>query len=1018
MATSSPATAPKDSNDYQSTRDNYIPIFDGTPSNYREWRKRITIYEKKMELSNRKNEGVLNLLGSLQGTAWKLVEDFDLEKASHPTAFTDILTMLDTAFKYDSKVELPSDFSAYFETLNRRNGQSLLQFVTDHDDRLRRSKYKDGTCWPNPISPESNANWWWRKQTPWIAQRFNRHSFPSWVKTTSTAMPLQPTPTDGQSAPLEKAEPTSWKTRTMMRATPMNGDTTWLRMTTLHSTRPMDNGKMMAMMTLMLMQPTSTRAATMTLRTLDLTLKNTTSAMPPTWMLANVSMSFAWAVDFFLWWPWIPTAAALLRLKCLLHPKEKVKARKAVERAVAVERTTSSTTSLQWKHQTLRAVPMLLLVDHLSAYAVAQQIIELPNAAKDPNHLRSLLPRNPTSDKPLRPLQPPTWRTPKPAWWSLRIRAALNALTVPWWILVPQASWWIMDHFAGTSTPWRSWTSRSTRSSSRRQIALSTSAVTTKPWAHGRCISLSLSTINSVWFRHFFWRERHPCCLVDPLPKLWACPWTSWMIASSTVMVNGNLQLLAGTASTWSLWLRTMTQRSSPMVPPSTWSLKMRMAQQSTSSTSRPRKISKFMLVTAKPPMWPLPWAVTPEPSAMKQVGTSLFEPINGPSWTYWTKRCLMRFSLRRLAHPGAPCRTSTPPPNGSDCRFHSCVNGTTACTYSSAVESTFDNLLKADMPTSNSQLQLSAGKPRPSEICRATRPTSTNASMDVSAKTPTMNGNRWRKQPPCRRAKRQFSRPWIDFAQVIINTAALKVTRLVSRWWGNPLWPAMASTLAAALATPESPHPWDFGFAVQEIQEYAGKMVELHVEGKAEALRVVQKLHRNLGHPTTKSLVELLQSRGASDTVIQVAGSYVCAACQRYKRPNQPAPSALSDVHDFNEKVQSDVFWIKDQDVKYPILSTIDMATKYQTAALIHREQTQDLILGLERSWISVFGPPSELITDEGRAWVSDGMTEWTDSHSIKYTVAPGEAHTRLSLVERRHAVLRKSIEVMMTDL
>ena len=229
---------------------------------------------------------------------------------------------------------------------------------------------------------------------------------------------------------------------------------------------------------------------------------------------------------------------------------------------------------------------------------------------------------------------------------------------------------------------------------------------------------------------------------------------------------------------------------------------------------------------------------------------------------------------------------------------------------------------------------------------------------------------------------------------------------------------PAMASTLAAALATPESPHPWDFGFAVQEIQEYAGKMVELYVEGKAEALRVVQKLRRNLGHPTTKSLVELLQSRGASDTVIQVAGSYVCAACQRYKRPNQPAPSALSDVHDFNEKVQSDVFWIKDQDVKYPILSTIDMATKYQTAALIHREQTQELILGLERSWISVFGPPSELISDEGRAWVSDGMMEWTDSHSIKHTVAPGEAHTRLSLVERRHAVLRKSIEVMMTDL
>ena len=46
--------------------------------------------------------------------------------------------------------------------------------------------------------------------------------------------------------------------------------------------------------------------------------------------------------------------------------------------------------------------------------------------------------------------------------------------------------------------------------------------------------------------------------------------------------------------------------------------------------------------------------------------------------------------------------------------------------------------------------------------------------------------------------------------------------------------------------------------------------MIDLHVEGKAEALRVVQKLHRNIGHPSTKSLVELLQSRNASEAVVQ----------------------------------------------------------------------------------------------------------------------------------------------------
>ena len=44
--------------------------------------------------------------------------------------------------------------------------------------------------------------------------------------------------------------------------------------------------------------------------------------------------------------------------------------------------------------------------------------------------------------------------------------------------------------------------------------------------------------------------------------------------------------------------------------------------------------------------------------------------------------------------------------------------------------------------------------------------------------------------------------------------------------------------------------------------------------------------------------------------------------------------------------------------------------------------------------------------------------MAMWTDEHSIHHDVAPGEANTRPGLVERRHAVLRKSIEVYMQDL
>ena len=66
-----------------------------------------------------------------------------------------------------------------------------------------------------------------------------------------------------------------------------------------------------------------------------------------------------------------------------------------------------------------------------------------------------------------------------------------------------------------------------------------------------------------------------------------------------------------------------------------------------------------------------------------------------------------------------------------------------------------------------------------------------------------------------------------------------------------------------------------------------------------------------NLGHPSTASLVELLSSRGASPDV-QVAGSYVCSACQRYKKPNQTAPSTLAKSDHFKQRLQADVFWIQ----------------------------------------------------------------------------------------------------------
>ncbi len=122
--------------------------------------------------------------------------------------------------------------------------------------------------------------------------------------------------------------------------------------------------------------------------------------------------------------------------------------------------------------------------------------------------------------------------------------------------------------------------------------------------------------------------------------------------------------------------------------------------------------------------------------------------------------------------------------------------------------------------------------------------------------------------------------------------------------------------------------------------------------------------------------------------------------------------------VKEFGESVQADVFWVRVGTKKFPILSVIDQATKFQAAALLHGERGSDLVAALERCWIRHFEVPQKLITDEGRGWVGSEMEEWTNFNSVEHEVAPGEAHNRLALVERRHAVLRKAIEIYLEDM
>ena len=128
----------KEENSYADLRDSFVPLFSGQPADYKEWRQRIQLGHRKMSVSKRAQESVLNIVGSFRGAVWRLFEDWSLEQLEKEDAFEKMLVILDGNYAYDQRVQLPTDFEGYFNLLQRQPGQTLLMYVGDYEESYRK----------------------------------------------------------------------------------------------------------------------------------------------------------------------------------------------------------------------------------------------------------------------------------------------------------------------------------------------------------------------------------------------------------------------------------------------------------------------------------------------------------------------------------------------------------------------------------------------------------------------------------------------------------------------------------------------------------------------------------------------------------------------------------------------------------------------------------------------------------------------------------------------------------------
>ena len=148
---SAPTAKASTSQQMETMKDTYIPIFSNRVADYREWRQRILLYKRKLALSGKEKEATINVLTSLTGVAWKQIEHLAESAVDETNGFDQVLSALDKAFKYDDRVEMPRSLEKFFYQLTRRSDQTLLAYCSEHREQMREIE-KHGIKIPDSVA--------------------------------------------------------------------------------------------------------------------------------------------------------------------------------------------------------------------------------------------------------------------------------------------------------------------------------------------------------------------------------------------------------------------------------------------------------------------------------------------------------------------------------------------------------------------------------------------------------------------------------------------------------------------------------------------------------------------------------------------------------------------------------------------------------------------------------------------------------------------------------------------------
>ena len=196
----------------------------------------------------------------------------------------------------------------------------------------------------------------------------------------------------------------------------------------------------------------------------------------------------------------------------------------------------------------------------------------------------------------------------------------------------------------------------------------------------------------------------------------------------------------------------------------------------------------------------------------------------------------------------------------------------------------------------------------------------------------------------------------------------------------------------------------------LKELETSKSVNITLHAE-KMDSFSIATKLHSQFSHPTRDKLFKLVERAGLGNDSELLNNiklvSESCKICKEFKKP-VPRPSVgLPLASSFNEVVAMDLKFFE----KSIILHLIDHVTRFSVAVIVKSKRPEDIIDGIFKCWITVFGPPKKFLTDNGGEFANAKFLELCEAMNIRVMTTAAESPWSNGIVERHNAVLAEML-------